>query len=127
MNKAAETVCGAIIGLDVRTVIVNNKAYSVTPPTINKIAGAGYYLSNIEEGKTMREVLMTLNNVDTVAHALSWMIQGDDSLFKELSQGTFDEIVEALEETYSLISAENFSKLLVLAKSVANLTAKQRL
>lgn len=125
MNKAAKVVCGAILGMDAKTVIVNNKAYYIAPPTIHKIAGAVYYLSDMEEGQTMREVLMSLKDVQLAAHALSWFIRGNDSLFEELCNGTLDEIVDALEVAYSLVSAENFIKLSALAKNVASLTAKQ--
>lgn len=64
--------------------------------------------------------------MDNVAHALSWFVKGDDSLFEELRKGTFDETVQGLEVALSLISAENFYKLSVLAKNVQNLTAKQK-
>jgi len=53
-------------------------------------------------------------------------IKGNDSLFDELLKGTFNEIVEGLEIAFSLISAENFYKLSILAKNVQNLTAKQK-
>ena len=61
------------------------------------------------------------------AHALSWLIKGDDSLFDEFINGTFEEIVDALETAYSLISTQSFLKLSGLAKNVVNLTAKQKL
>lgn len=70
---------------------------------------------------------MSLRSMESASKALSWFIQGDDSLGDELSQGSFDEVVDALEVAYSLISTENFLKLLGLARNVANLTAKQRL
>ena len=60
------------------------------------------------------------------SRALSWFIQGDENLHEELSCGTFDEVVEALATGLSMISAENFYKLLALAKNVAILTAKQK-
>lgn len=126
-KNAAKVVGGAIMGIDFQTVIVNNKAYVIHPPTIKKIAGAGYYLSDVANGKTLKDIITSLGNIESVSHALSWFIQGDDSLTEELSLGTFDEVVEALEVAYSLMSTENFLKLLDLARNVANLTAKQRL
>ena len=117
---AARIVTSAILGMDFETVIVNGKTYIVTPPTIKRLAGAGYYLSNINEGKSVRDLLLSLG------HALSWMIQGDDGLFEELSLGTFEEVVDALDVAYSLISVRPFSKLSGLARNVANLTAKPK-
>lgn len=112
--------------MDFRVVIVNGKSYIVTPPTIKKIAGAAYWLSDVKDGKDMRELLASINNVEPLAHALSWFIQGNDSLFEELSNGTLDEVIDGLESAYSLLSTKNFLMLSVLAKNVASLTAKQR-
>ena len=104
----------------------NGKSYIVTPPTIKKIAGAAYWLSDVKDGKDMRELLASINNVEPLAHALSWFIQGNDILFEELSNGTLDEVIDGLESAYSLLSTKNFLRLSVLAKNVASLTAKQR-
>ena len=63
----------------------------------------------------------------TSSRALSWFIEGNDSLEQELSNGTLEEVLYGLTAAYSLISVENFTMLLDLAKNVANLTAKQKL
>ncbi len=125
--KAAKIVNGAILGMDYKTVTVNGKVYVIYPPTIKKLAGAGYYLSNINNGVTLKDVISSLGDMEMAAHALSWLIQGDDSLFDEFINGTFEEIVDALETAYSLISTQSFLKLSGLAKNVVNLTAKQKL
>lgn len=125
--KAAKIVNGAILGMDYKTVTVNGKVYVIYPPTIKKLAGAGYYLSNINNGVTLKDVICSLGDMEMAAHALSWLIQGDDSLFDEFINGTFEEIVDALETAYSLISTQSFLKLSGLAKNVVNLTAKQKL
>ena len=105
--NAAKIVNSSIIGADFKTIVINNKSYVISPPTIH-------------------DVLSSLKDMDNVAHALSWFVKGDDSLFEELRKGTFDETVQGLEVALSLISAENFYKLSVLAKNVQNLTAKQK-
>lgn len=125
-HNAAKIVSSAILGMDFKVVIVNGKSYIVTPPTIRKIAGAAYWLSDVEDGKNIKELLTSINNVEPLAHALSWFIQGNDCLFEELSNGTLDEVVDGLEAAYSLLSTKNFLRLSVLAKNVASLTAKQR-
>nr|DAQ35901.1 MAG TPA: hypothetical protein [Caudoviricetes sp.] len=125
--KAAKIVNGAILGMDYKTVTVNGKVYVIYPPTIKKLAGAGYYLSNINDGVTLKDVISSLGDMEMAAHALSWLTQGDDSLFDEFINGTFEEIVDALETAYSLISTQSFLKLSGLAKNVVNLTAKQKL
>lgn len=125
-QNAAKIVSSAILGMDFRVVIVNGKSYIVTPPTIKKIAGAAYWLSDVKDGKNIKELLASINNVEPLAHALSWFIQGNDSLFEELSNGTLNEVIDGLESAYSLLSTKNFLRLSVLAKNVASLTAKQR-
>ena len=125
-KNAAKIISSAILGMDFRVVIVNGKSYVITPPTIKKIAGAAYWLSDVKDGKDMRELLASINNVEPLAHALSWFIQGNDSLFEELSNGTFDEVIDGLEASYSLLATKNFLKLSTLAKNVASLAARQR-
>lgn len=125
-QNAAKIVSSAILGMDFRVVIVNGNSYIVTPPTIKKIAGAAYWLSDVKDGKNIKELLVSINNVEPLAHALSWFIQGNDSLFEELSNGTLNEVIDGLESAYSLLSTKNFLRLSVLAKNVASLTAKQR-
>lgn len=112
--------------MDFKVVMVNGKSYIVTPPTIKKLAGAGYWLSSIK-GDTIKEVFLSKENPEAFAHALSYMIQGDDSLFDELSNGTDAEIKEALDEAYSMVSVRNFTELLDLARNVASLIAKPKL
>ena len=125
-QNAAKIVSSAIIGMDFKVVIVNGKSYIVTPPTIRRIAGAAYWLSDVKDGKTIRELLTSINNVEPLAHALSWFIQGNDSLFEDLSNGTLEEVIDGLDAAYSLISANSFLKLSGLVKNVSNLTANQR-
>ena len=125
-KKASKIVNAAVLGKDFETVFVNGNAYVIHPPTVHRIAGAGYYLSDLKDGVTVMDMLRSLKDVETVSRALSWLIQGDENLYEELSEGTFDEVVEALGTGLSMISAENFYKLSVLAKNVALLTAKQR-
>ena len=126
MGKASKIVNSSILGKDFETVVVNGKAYVVKSPTIHKIAGAGYYLSDLDECNTVVDMLRSLKDIYAASHALSFFIQGDESLHEELSQGTLDEVVEALVIAISMISAENFWKLSALAKNVALLTAKQK-
>lgn len=126
MSNGSKVVSASIIGADFVNVMVNNKVYSIFPPTIHKLAGAGLYLSDFGDEQTFRDVIKSINNSDKLAHALSWLIKGDDSLFEELERGTFDELVDAVSQAYSLISVENFTKLSALAKNVAMLIANQK-
>lgn len=124
--NAAKIVSSAVVGLDFKTVVVHDRPYVIFPPTIHKIAGATYWLSDFGEADTLRELLMSLKDLEHLAKALSWFIQGDDALAEELAQGTLSEVVEALDAAFSLIDTANFLRLSVLARSAKNLTAKQR-
>jgi hypothetical protein len=124
--NASKLISGAIVGLDFKTILVNGKAYAVLPPTIAKIAGATYYLSDLSEADTLNEVLKTLSEIEKGAKALSWLVKGDESLSDEFIQAPFEDVVNGLEIALSLISAESFIKLSTLARSVRSLTAKQR-
>lgn len=126
MNKAARLVSAAITRMDFVTVIVAGKSYAIYPPTIHKLSGAGMYLSDMDESDSVAGVIKSINNADKLAHALSWLIKGDESLFKELMDGTIDELVDAIGVAYSLISVENFIKLSTLVRNVSKTIAKPK-
>ena len=127
MNTGAKIISESIIGMDFRTVIVGGKSYTVYPPTIHKLAGAISHLSNIQDAESLRDVLLSLGDSEAYSKALSWLIAGDESLNEELSQGTLDEGVDALDETLSMIDSKVFLKAVSLAKNVSLLAAKPRL
>ena len=126
MSKASKLVADAILGEDTVPIIVNGKAYYVSPPTIIKLVKAAKYLDSFEEGKTLAEVLGMLKNLDDACKALSVFIQGDESISDELSKGTLEEVVNGLQTAYSLISIKDFQTLSILAKSAARMIAKPR-
>lgn len=110
MSKASKLVADAILGEDTVTIVVNGKAYYVSPPTIIKLVKAAKYLNSFEEGKTLAEVLGMLKNLDDACKALSVFIQGDESISDELSKGTLEEVVNGLQTAYSLISIKDFRR-----------------
>lgn len=126
MNKAVKEVNAAIIQMDFRTVVVGGKAYTILPPTIERLAGIGYHFANVKEGGTIRDVLLSIKDAESCAHALSWLVNGNDSLSSTFTKADANEVIEALIEGLSLISIENFLKLLALMRNVARLTAKPK-
>lgn len=125
-NEGARMVASAIVGLDYRIIVVNDKSYIIHPPTIAKIAGATYWLCEAGDGKTLREILTSLSKSENLTKALSWFIQGNEDLGEELAKGTMDEIVNGVEAAFSMIDAENFMKLSALQKSASRLVAKPK-
>lgn len=127
MNQGAKIISESIIGSDFRTVFVNGKAYTVYPPTVNNLSGAISHLSGVQDAESLREVLLSLGNSEAYSKALSWLINGDESLSEELSKGTLDEVVDALDESLSMIDSKVFLKAVSLARNVSLLAAKPRL
>lgn len=126
-NKdAAKLISSAILGLDMETVIIADKSYNIFPPTIAKLAGAAYWLSDFSEIKSVKDIFANMKSLESAAHALSWFINGDDTIAETLMEGTMPEVVSALESAFKLIETENFIKLSALMKSARMLTAKQR-
>ena len=121
--NATKLINGAILGFDGEAITVNDKVYIINPPTIARIAGAAYWLSDLDGSNNLIE---SLKSIESASKALSWLIKGDDSLSDELSKGTLEDVTKALETAYALISAENFIKLSTLAKNVGRLTANPR-
>lgn len=124
--EGAKLISEAISGRDFVTVIVNGKSYRVDSPTIFKLSGASSYLSMFGEEKTVADIFRSIGDSRKLACALSWMIAGNESLADELGNGTFDEIVNALCESFELISIQNFMMLSSLAKNVGRMIAKPR-
>ena len=125
-KDGAMMIESAIIGLDYKTVIVNDKSYIIEPPTIAKIAGASYWLCDYGEGTTLRDILKCLSKAENLAKALSWLIQENDELSEELAKGSLTEIVDGIEAGFSMIEATNFMRLSALQKSARLLVAKPK-
>ena len=128
MDKGARVVSSAVLGLDMETVIVNGLAYVVFPPTIKKICGAAYWLSKLTpDGKdSFKDLLEAMKDMDSASKALSWFINGDESLADALSEGTVAEVADGLEKSLSLIGTSNFMRLSALSRSVCRLTANTK-
>lgn len=125
--NAAKIVSSAIIGADTENIIVGGQAYIVNPPTVRKLAGAGFYMADLmlPDEVNLIDVLKSLGT-DNAAHALSWFVAGDESLTETFLDAPFSEVVDGLTVVYSLISTENFLRLSTLAKNVGSLIARQK-
>ena len=129
MNKGARLISEAVIGMDIRVIVVADRRYTLYSPTIHRIAGAGYHLSNItlpSADATIADVIATQNKAKELAAALSWFIKDDESLTEELSQGTIGELAKALETAYSMIDMRDFMLAVGIARCVAELTARPK-
>lgn len=127
-KNAALLVTSALLGYDEKAVSVAGNVYVIKAPTIRVIAKAAHHLcQSVGDGQKLKEVLSDMAQLDNVAKALSVFIAGDESKTEELLEGTFEEMVHALDVCYSMMSIENFCKLSALRKSVARMIANPRL
>lgn len=116
-------VSSAILGVDCESLLVGGKHYTIFPPTIRTIAGAGAHLTGLKEGKTVLDVLSSLQDLPEACKALSWFICGNDSLAGELEKGTLQEVCAGLQAALSLIGIENFAVLSASVRNVRSLIA----
>ena len=128
MSKASKLISEAIIGGDYSIAYVNNKAYPIQPPTIKKLAGAISCISDIDFGEdgTFKDMLLAAKNFEAYAKALSWLVKGDLSLSEELSEGTFEEVVDAISSAIDLIGINPFLKAVSLTKNASLLAASPK-
>ena len=127
MNIASKITSAALIGEDYINIIVANHSYTLYPPTIERIARASFFLSDLPENCAgLADMVESMKNIESSCCALSCFITGDSRLAEELKKGTLDEIVEGLSVALTLISPENFIKLSALTKNVARLVARAR-
>lgn len=125
-KNAAKVVTSAMLGLDMETVLVGGKVYVISAPTIKTISGVGYYLSRFGNEETIGDFMRECVDMMDACKALSWFIQGDEGLADELANGTFDEVVAALETGVNMLGTRNFLMLSSLSRNVSGVIANQR-
>ncbi len=125
MSKASKLVSDAIIGADYTVIYVNGRAYPVKPPTIKRLAGAISCISGLDLGEhgTLKDMLLSAKDCGAYAKALSWFIKGNLSLNKELQEGTFEEVVDALAAVLDFVGVNPFLKAASLTRNASLLAA----
>ena len=141
MNQAAKTVSDALLGLDFMNVEIGGMVYTIKPPTIKIICRAIHHFSNNTSSlkKTRKEfsnIGMTGDNVmeaikelpeatEDMLKGISCFICGNDSLVKELENGTFEEVKDALEVCFSMMDISAFQCVSSM-RNVSMLAAKPK-
>ena len=127
MIIGADLVGAAILGKESKTVIINGRPYFLKPPTIRKIAGAGVALGDFgTEDGSLGDILKAMRDTEKAARALSWFINGDETLTEELKEGTLDQITNGIAEAVKMIGIEDFQRLSDLSRSVRRLIANPK-
>ena len=105
MNQAAKTVSDALLGLDFMNVEIGGMVY-----TIKLICRAIHHFSNIGmTGDNVMEAIKELPEAtEDMLKGISCFICGNDSLVKELENGTFEEVKDALGVCFSMMDISAF-------------------
>ena len=84
--------------------------YTIKPPTIKIISRASHHFSNIGmTGDNVMEAIKELPEAtEDMLKGISCFICGNDSLVKELENGTFEEVKDALEVCFSMMDISAF-------------------
>lgn len=84
--------------------------YTIKPPTIKIICRAIHHFSNIGmTGDNVMEAIKELSEAtEDMLKGISCFICGNDSLVKELENGTFEEVKDALEVCFSMMDISAF-------------------
>ena len=97
-------------GMDFMNVEIGGMVYTIKPPTIKIICRAIHHFSNIGmTGDNVMEAIKELPEAtEDMLKGISCFICGNDSLVKELENGTFEEVKDALKVCFSMMDISAF-------------------
>ena len=117
-------VSSALLGIDQESIFINGKVYHIYPPTIRRFVGAVGCMKDFR-GETIKDVIFGLD-MDGACKALSWFIEGDESLYESFLDAPLSEVQQGLIISFSLVDPQNFIRLSALQKNVRRLIARPR-
>lgn len=127
MNQAAKIVSDALLGMDFKNVEIGGKIYTIKPPTIKVICRAISHFSKIGmDGDNIMEAIKELPRAtEDMLKGISCFICGNEDLAKDLENGTFEEIKNALEVCFSMMDISAFQCVSSM-KNVSMLAARPK-
>ena len=127
MNQAAKIVSDALLGMDFKNVEIGGMIYTIKPPTIKVICRAIRHFSNIGmDGDNIMEAIKELPKAtEDMLKGISCFICGNEDLTKDLENGTFEEIKNALEVCFSMMDISAFQCVSSM-KNVSMLAARPK-
>ena len=127
MNQAAKIVSDALLGIDFKNVEMGGKIYTIEPPTIEVICRAISHFSKIGmDGDNIMEAIKELPRAtEDMLKGISCFICGNEDLAKDLENGTFEEIKNALEVCFSMMDISAFQCVSSM-KNVSMLAARPK-
>lgn len=121
---AVTLVSSAVLGIDIETVFIGGRVYTIPPPTVRRFAGAVRYIKE-GNGNTLKDIILSLD-MDGACKALSWLIQGDEGLYDALLDSPVNEVMEGVIKGFGMIDPGNFTRLSALQRNVRSLVARPR-
>lgn len=127
MNQAANIVSDALLGMDFKNVEIGGKIYTIKPLTIKVICRAISHFSKIGmDGDNIMEAIKELPRAtEDMLKGISCFICGNEDLAKDLENGTFEEIKNALEVCFSMMDISAFQCVSSM-KNVSMLAARPK-
>ncbi|MBR1525155.1 MAG: hypothetical protein IJ640_00645 [Prevotella sp.] len=117
------------IGMSAEAVSIGGKEYAMHLPSIISMQKIGEYLAQMAtsemSGKTLDEAVRMMTDKQTMAKAVSYILQGDELLVDELSNSSSEELQEAI-IIYHGMTIQSMKMLKRLAESVGKLIGKQK-
>ncbi len=121
---AVELISSALLGIDQEAVFIGGKVYHIYPPTVRGFVGAARYLKE-GQGESIKDVILNTDG-EGLTKALSWLINGDESLAETFMDAPLTEVQEGVIKGLSLLDPGNFMRLSALLRNVRSLIAKPR-
>lgn len=119
----------ANIGMSAEAVSIGGKEYAIHLPSIISMQKVGECLAQMAtsemSGKTLDEAVRMMTDKKTMAKTVSYILQGDELLVDELSNGSSEELQEAIIIYYGM-TIQSMKMLKRLAESVGKLIGKQK-
>ena len=132
MDNGAQVVSDAVLGEDMKFVVIGGEVYSVKPPSIRTILKAIKHLSRVrlEGEKYTKASIMAeyAGNTRHIAMGLAVLIdpKHPKKYAKRFMDGTFNEMLAAYNTAVGMMGADDFFALAQLAKSLQKMAAKPK-
>ncbi|MEG1544282.1 MAG: hypothetical protein RR382_07135 [Tannerellaceae bacterium] len=133
MNKAAEIIVEDILGESFRTVVLNNKAYSIKPLTYKTISRVVKYLAKIDmkqEYTSLSIISEIPENGELIIKAIACAISENPLrtffIERRLRKSTMPELKSAMEAIIDMIGGSDFFHIASLATNVAQTAARPK-
>ena len=132
MKNGAQVVSEAILGEDVKFVVIGGEVYSVKPPSIRTILKSIKHLSmvRLESEKYTKSSIMSeyKRNTKHIAMGLAVLLspKHPKKYAKKFMDGTYGELLKAYNEVVGMMGGDDFFALAQLAKSLQKMAARPK-